>query len=136
MPRDSNIASKSGLALFRPSLGATLILVPLVIAALGIALFLRYGIIQNTPLGLACEGGGESLTCTIRRVTILMFTWEVFGWIAVAVALVQLWRPNIVTFGLGVVFAAHGLVLYNTRLSALAVALLVLSLARAAHKAR
>jgi hypothetical protein len=136
MPPDNNIASKSGLALFRPSLRATLIIVPLVLAGLGIALFLRYGIIQNTPLGLGCEGGGESLTCTIRWLTILVFTWDVFGWVAVAVALVQLWRPNIVAFGLGAVFAALGLVLYNTRLSALAVALLVLSLARAAPKAR
>jgi hypothetical protein len=136
MPPDSNIAPESGLALFRPSLRATLILVPLVLGALGIALFLRYGIIQNTPLGLGCEGGTESLTCTIRWVTILMFTWDVIGWVAVAVALAQLWRPNIVAFGLAVVFAALGLVLYNTRLSALAVALLVLSLARAAPKAR
>jgi len=136
MAPDSNIASESGLALFRPSLRATLLLIPPALAALGIALFLRYGIIQNTPLGLGCEGGGESLTCTIRWGTILMFTWDVFGWVAVALALVQLWRPNIVAFGLGVVFAALGLVLYNTRLSALAVALLVLSLARAAPKAR
>jgi Gpi18-like mannosyltransferase len=136
MPPDSHIASKSPLGLFRPSLPATLILVPLVIAALGVALFLRYGIIQNTPIGLACEGGGESLTCTVRLTAILMFTWDVFGWVAVAAALIQLWRPNSVAFGISVVFAALGLVLYNTRLSALAVALLVLSLARAAPKAR
>jgi hypothetical protein len=43
---------------------------------------------------------------------------------------VQLWRPNIVAFGTGLVFALLGLVLYNTRISALAIALLVLSLAR------
>jgi hypothetical protein len=35
-----------------------------------------------------------------------------------------------VAFGAGLVFALLGLVLYNTRASALAVALLVLSLAR------
>jgi hypothetical protein len=136
MPPDSHIASKSPLALFRPSLRAALILVPLVVVALGAALFLRYGIIQNTPIGLGCEGGEESLTCTIRLAAILMFTWDVWGWVAVAAALVQLWRPNIIAFGIGVVVAALGLVLYNTRLSALAVALLVLSLARAAPKAR
>lgn len=136
MPPDQNIASKSPLALFRPSRRATLILVPLVIGALSLALFLRYGIIQNTPIGLGCEGGEESFTCTIRLAAILMFTRNVFGWVAVAAALAQLWRPNIIVFGIGVVFAALGLVLYNTRLSALAVALLVLSLARAAPKAR
>jgi Gpi18-like mannosyltransferase len=136
MPPDSNIASKSGLTLYRPSLRATLILVPVAAAALGVALFLRYGIIQNTPIGLGCEAGEESFTCIVRFAAILLFTWEVFGWAAVAAALVQLWRPNIIAFGIGVVFAALGLVLYNTRLSALAVALLVISLARAAPKAR
>jgi len=136
MPPDSHIASKFPLALFRPSLRATLILVPLVIGALSLALFLRYGIIQNTAIGLGCEGGEESFTCTVRLATILMFTWDVFGLVAVAAALVQLWRPNTIAFGIGVVFAALGLVLYNTRLSAFAVALLVISLARAAPKAR
>jgi hypothetical protein len=136
MPRDLNIASKSGLTLYRPSLRATLILLPVVVTALGVALFLRYGIIQNTPIGLGCEGGEESFTCTVRFAAILMFTWDVFGWVAVAAALVQLWRPNIIAFAIGGVFAALGLVLYNTRLSALAVALLLISLARAAPKAR
>ena len=55
---------------------------------------------------------------------------DVFGWVALIAAGVQLWRPNVVTFGTGVVFAILGLVLYNTRISALAAALLVLSLAR------
>jgi hypothetical protein len=41
-----------------------------------------------------------------------------------------------VTFGIGLLSASFGLVLYNTRLSALAVALLVLSLARARSGAR
>jgi hypothetical protein len=136
MPPESNIAAKSGLALYRPSLRAILILAPAVAAALGVALFLRYGIIQNTPIGLACEAGEDSFTCTLRFAAILLFTWDVFGWVAVAAALVQLWRPNIIAFGVGSVFAALGLVLYNTRLSALAVALLVISLARAAPKAR
>ena len=41
-----------------------------------------------------------------------------------------------VAFGTGMVFAVFGLVLYNTRISALAVALLVLSLARPASLER
>jgi hypothetical protein len=51
-------------------------------------------------------------------------------------AAIQLWRPNVLTFGIGLIAAAFGLVLYNTRLSALAVALLVLSLGRARSGAR
>jgi hypothetical protein len=115
---------------FIPSSRAMSILVPLGVTALGFALFLRYGVIQNTPIGLACEAGEVSLTCTIRLAAILLFVRGLFGWTALAAAALQLWRPNIVVFGIGVVSAAFGLVLYNTRLSALAVALLVLSLAR------
>jgi hypothetical protein len=59
-----------------------------------------------------------------------------FGWTALVASFVQLWRPNLATFAIGLLSAAFGLVLYNTRLSALAVAFLVLSLARARSGAR
>ena len=106
------------------------------LAALGLALFLRYGLIQNTPIGLACEAGEDSFTCTVRLAVILLFVRNAFGWTALAAAIVQLVRPNRIAFGIGLVAAALGLVLYNLRLSALAVALLMLSLARAAPKGR
>ena len=130
--------AETGLALsyFLPSRRALLVIVPLVAAALLAALYLRYRIIQNTPIGLACEAGEQSLTCTVRLITILLFARGAFGWTAVAAAALQLWRPNVVIFGVGLVAAAFGIVLYNTRLSALAVALLVLSLARARSGAR
>jgi hypothetical protein len=123
-------------SLFKPSLGSLLILVPLILAAVGLALYVRYRIIQNTPIGLACEAGEKSLTCTIRLAAINVFVRGGFGWTALAAAFTQLWRPNIAAFGIGLVSAAFGLVLYNTRLSALALALLVLSLARAWPGAR
>ena len=112
------------------------ILVLLVAAALALALFLRYSIIQNTPIGLACEAGEESFTCTIRLAVILLCDRGIFGWVALAAAAVQLWRPNIMAFKLSLISATLGMVLYNTRLSALAVALLVLSLARMRNEAR
>ncbi len=118
--------------LFAPSRRAVVILTVLAVAALSLALFLRYGIIQNTPIGLACEAGEESLTCRVRLAVILMFVQDCFGWTALIAAGVQLWRPNAVAFGVGLVFALLGLVLYNTRASALAVTLLVLSFARPA----
>jgi hypothetical protein len=106
------------------------ILAVLGLAALSAALFLRYFIIQNAGIGVACEAGEESLTCKVRLAVILMFVQGSFGWVAMIAAGVQFWKPNIVAFSTGLVFALLGLVLYNTRASALAVALLVLSLAR------
>ncbi len=116
--------------LFLPSKAYGIALAALVLLALGLALFLRYCIIQNTPIGLACEAGEESLTCTARLAVILLFVRDAFGWTALASAIVQLIRPNRVTFAIGLVAGALGLVLYNLRLSALAVALLLLSRAR------
>src|SRR4029077_20979729 len=101
-----------------------------------LALYLRYDIIQNTPIGLACEAGEQSLTCMVRLAPVHLFVQSLFLWAAVGAALLQLWRPNVVAFGIGLLSASFGLVLYNTRLSALAVALLVLSLARARRGAR
>jgi len=99
---------------FRPSRRATAMLVPLVVAALGFALFLRYGIIQNTPIGLACEAGEESLTCMVRLAVILLFVRSVFGWTALVAAVVQLIRPNRIAFGIGLIAAALGVRAYMT----------------------
>lgn len=122
--------------LFLPSRRAAAVLAVIAVAALSAALFLRYAIIQNSAIGVACEAGEESLTCKLRLAVILMFVRGIFGWVALAAAGLQLLRPNTVAFGTGVVFALLGLVLYNTRISALAVALLVLSLARPAPRER
>jgi uncharacterized membrane protein len=116
--------------LFLPSKRASVVLAILALAALGAALYLRYAIIQNSVIGVACEAGEQSLTCEVRLAVILMFVRGVFGWVALIASGVQLWRPSVVTFSTGLVFALLGLVLYNTRVSALAIALLVLSLAR------
>lgn len=100
------------------------------LAALGAALYLRYSIIQNSDIGTACEAGEQRFACELRLAVIILFAQGAFGWVALIASGVQLWRPNVVAFGAGLVFALLGLVLYNTRVSALAVALLVLSLAR------
>jgi hypothetical protein len=132
MSSKPDVEAEPAAVLFLPSPRAAAILAGLGLAALGVALFLRYGIIQNTPIGLACEAGEESLTCKVRLAVILMFIQDCFGWTAMIAAGVQLWRPNTVAFGTGLVFALLGLVLYNTRASALAITLLVLSFARRA----
>jgi len=122
--------------LFLPSRRASLILAALGIVALSTALFLRYGIIQNSAVGVACEAGEVSLTCKIRLAVILMFIQDLFGWAAIIASGVQVWRPNTLAFGTSLILALLGLVLYNTRASALAICLLVLSLARPVHEGR
>lgn len=116
--------------LFLPTRKAASMLAALGVVALGTALYLRYAIIQNSVIGVACEAGEVSALCKLRLAVILMFAQDCFGWVAMIAAGVQLWRPNIVAFGTGLIFALMGLVLYNTRASSLAIALLVLSLAR------
>jgi hypothetical protein len=120
--------------LFLPSKLAMAIIAGVGVVALGSALFLRYFIVQNAELGFACEAGEE--TCAFRLAAILLFARGVFGWVALIAATLNLWRPNSVLFGTGIVFALLGLVLYNTRVAALAAALLVLSLARPSPEGR
>lgn len=122
--------------LFLPSKRAAGLISAVGPAALGAALFLRYFIVQDTELGVACEAGEESSTCAVRLAVIMLFMRGVFGWVALMAAVLNLWRPNSILFGTGIVFALLGLVLYNTRVAALAVALLVLSLARPSPEGR
>jgi len=125
--QDAEIAAPK---LFLPSRRAAALLAAFGVVALSTALYLRYAIIQNSTIGVACEAGEGGFLCKLRLAVISMFAQDCFGWVAMIAAGVQLWRPNIVAFGTGLIFALMGLVLYNTRASALAVALLVLSLAR------
>ena len=69
------------------------------------------------------------------RLTIVLFNHGVFGYVALAVALLNLLRPSIVLISLALAAAAFGVVLHNADLSALAAGLLILSLARPAPAA-
>jgi hypothetical protein len=70
--------------------------------------------------------------CLTRQVTIVLFTYSVFGWFALIVATINLLRPTLVLFAAALAAACCGVVLYNVGLSSLAVGLLILSLARRA----
>ncbi len=102
---------------------------------LALGLIFRFAVIENTPLGIACDAGEESLICTIRLGVILLFVFNIFGAVAVAAAVWQVWRPNAIAFGIAFTFALIGIVLYGPRASALALALLILSLARPVREA-
>jgi len=67
----------------------------------------------------------------LQGVMVVLFAIT-FGWIALAAALLNLVRPSIVLMSIALAAGGFGLVLHNAGLAGLAVALLILSLARPA----
>ena len=88
--------------------------------------------IEQSAVGIGCEVSPGSWLCTSRRTAILLFTPSVFGLVALGAALLNLMRPSVVLSAVALIAGGFGIVLYNVALSALAVALLLLSLARPA----
>mgnify|MGYP001603498360 CR=1 FL=1 len=118
--------------LFLPSARATNVLLIVGFVSLGYALYLRYLAIEQSTVGLACTANLDTWLCFTRGVAIALFTHSVFGIAALLVAAINLLRPSLVLFAVALAAACFGIVLYNIVLSALAVGLLVLSLARRA----
>jgi len=118
--------------LFLPSARATNWLLVVGFCSIGYALYMRYLAVEQSTVGLACQAGLNTWLCFTRQITIVLFTYSVFGWVAVVVAALNLLRPSLVLFGVALAAAGCGVVLYNVGLSSLAVGLLVLSLARRA----
>jgi hypothetical protein len=121
--------------LFRPSLRQAFWLAAIGLAALGYGFWMRYFVIEQAAIGVACQGGLESWLCASRRTAIALFTPQAFGIAALAAALINLLRPSLVLSALALATGGVGIVLYNVALSALALALLVVSLARPAPEA-
>jgi hypothetical protein len=100
--------------------------------SVGEAMYLRFMAIENANVALACRAGLNSWLCGSYRLSVVLFNHQVFGAVALAVALLNLVRPSVVLFAVVLGAAGFGLVLHNTDLSALAVGALILSLARPA----
>jgi hypothetical protein len=100
--------------------------------SIGYALYMRYLAIEQSTVGLACQAGLNTWLCSTRQITIVLFTYSVFGWFALIVAALNLLRPSVALFAVALAAACCGIVLYNVGLSALAAGLLVLSFARRA----
>ena len=100
--------------------------------AVGEALYLRYLAIEHAPVSLACQAGQVSWLCSTFRLVIVLYNHGVFGWVALVAALLNLVRPSIVLISITLAAAGFGLVLHNAGLAGLAVALVILSLARPA----
>ncbi len=115
---------------FRPTDRAGVLFAALSAASLGLAAYIRYGLVEPASVGLVCDAGAATAVCLIRRAFILGFVWNGFGIVALVATLFALVRPSSVLIGIALVFGFLGVVLYNTQISALALALLPLVLAR------
>jgi hypothetical protein len=121
--------------LFLPTARQTNWLLIVAFLAVGEALYIRYMAIENVNTELACQAGLNTWLCTAFRWSIVLFSHDVFGGVALIAALLNLIRPSIVLTSLSLAAAGFGIVLHNPELSALAAGLLILSLARPAPAA-
>ena len=118
--------------LFLPTARQTNWLLIVAFLAVGEALYIRYMAIENLNTELACQAGLQTWLCTAFRISIAFFDYEIFGWAALALALLNLVRPSVVLSALALATAGFGIVLHNADLSAFAAGVLILSLARPA----
>jgi hypothetical protein len=115
---------------FLPTARATHWLLIVGFLAVGEALYLRYLAIEHAQVSLACQAGLNTWLCASFRVAIALYNHSVFGYIALVAAVLNLVRPSMVLMSVALAAAGFGLVLHNADLAGLAVALLMLSLAR------
>jgi hypothetical protein len=98
--------------------------------SVGYAMYLRYLGIEYTLVGLACDGGLDTWMCLSRRVARGLYEHYVIGGVAVGAAVLNLIRPSVPLFAIGLAAGGLGLVLFNAALAGLAIALLIMSFAR------
>ena len=120
---------------FLPTARATHWLLIVGCLAVGEALYLRYLAIEHAQVSLACQAGLNTWLCTSFRAAITLYNHSVFGYVALVAAVLNLVRPSIMLMSIALAAAGFGLVLHNADLAGLAVALLMLSLARPAPAA-
>lgn len=118
--------------LFLPSARQANWLLIIAFLAVGQAMYLRYMAIENLNVELACQAGLKTRLCGAFHVSIALYNHYVFGAVALVAALLNLIRPSIVLVAVALAAGGFGIVLHNPELSALAAALLILSLARPA----
>lgn len=118
--------------LFLPTPRATIGLMIVGFLAVGEALYIRYMAIENNVVSLACQTGLRTWLCDTFRLSIALYNHQVFGTAALIAALLNLVRPSLVLTAIALAAAAFGAVLHNTDLAALAIGMLILSLARPA----
>lgn len=119
--------------LFVPAPRAGNVLTALGLVALGWGLYVRFMLVEASNVGLACQAGLPTAGCQVRAIAVALFDNNVFGAIALGAAVLHLIRPHALLLGVTLLAAGPGIVLYNTTLSAFALALVMLGFARPAR---
>src|ERR687891_1674057 len=99
--------------LFVPTARQTNVLLIVGFLSLGYALYLRYLVIEQSTVGLACDAGLETWLCRTRTIVTTLFRHSVFGIAALAAAGLNLIRPSVMLLALGLAAGGFGIVLYN-----------------------
>jgi len=115
---------------YLPTARQTNVLLIIGFVAVGYAMYLRYLVIQQPTVALACDAGLQTWLCTTRRIATVLFQHSVFGWVSLVIATLHFIRPSLVLLAAGIAVAGLGVVLYNVGLAAAAVAILILAFAR------
>ena len=88
---------------FLPSARTTNWLLTIGFAALLGAFYLRYLVVENSTVGLACDAGRDSAVCHARFVASRLFRAQVFGFVALGAALLNLIRQALPLFAIAIV---------------------------------
>ena len=118
--------------LFKPTAAQLNWLLIAAFLSVGYALYLRYMVIEQSTVSLACEMGLRTWLCFTRKIFLALFQNGIFGIVALAAAVINLIRPSMAPLIVALIAGGFGIVLYNVETSALAAGLLILSLARPA----
>jgi hypothetical protein len=121
--------------LFHPAARQGAMLCATAIVGLAAAYYLRLRVIEDGTFAGACAASPNDWICAVRDATVAAAAASAFGFAALVSALLHLWRPSLVLCALTLASAGLGFLLHNVALSALATALLPLSLARPAAAA-
>jgi hypothetical protein len=100
--------------------------------SVGYAMYLRYRALEVAEVSIACQAGLQTWLCGTFRLVNVLSSHEIFGAVALGAAVIHLLRPSLPVFAISLAAAGFGIVLHNPGLAALAVAVLVVSLARPA----
>lgn len=97
---------------------------------LAVAALLRYQVLTSQPLNWICEGGAGPWWCAVRRLANALLRAQVLGGIGLAAALYAVCRGGPAALGTAAALGAAGVLLWSPELSAAAVLLVALRLAR------